>query len=59
MLNPFTNKNQSKKKKKKMMGNIGSMFVKCIRRVTNGNLYHLFGVSDYYVTYRQRAKRVS
>ena len=37
-------------------GNIGNLFVICMRQVTKGHLYHLLGVSDYYVMYRQRAK---
>ena len=41
---------------KSMLGGIGDLFVKCMRQVTKGHLYHLFGVSDYYVIYRQRAK---
>ena len=36
-----------------MVGNIGDLFVKCMRQVTKGHLYHLLGVSDYYVMYRQ------
>ena len=39
-----------------MLGNIGNLFVKCKRQVTKGYLYHLLGVSDYYVMYRQRAQ---
>ena len=39
-------------------GNIGNLFVICMRQVTKGHLYHLLGVSDYYVMYRQRAKSV-
>ena len=38
--------------------NIGNLFVICMRQVTKGNSYHLLGVSDYYVMYRQRAKSV-
>ena len=34
-----------------MLGNIGDLFVKCMRQVTKGHLYHLLGVSDYYVMY--------
>ena len=41
-----------------MLGNIGEMFVKCMRQATKGNLYHLLGVSDYYVMYRHRAQSV-
>ena len=37
-----------------MLGNIGNLFVKCMRQVTKGHLYHLLGVLDYYVMYRQR-----
>ena len=36
---------------KNMLGNIGDMFVKCMRQVTKG---HLLRVSDYYVMYRRR-----
>ena len=39
-------------------GNIGNLFVICMQQVTKGHLYHLLGVSDYYVMYRQRAKSV-
>ena len=39
-------------------GNIGNPFVISMRQVTKGHLYHLLGVSDYYVMYRQRAKSV-
>ena len=39
-----------------MLGNIGNPFLKCMGQVTKGHLYHLFGVSDYYVMYRQRAQ---
>ena len=41
-----------------MLGNIGDLMVKCMRHVTKGHMYHLFGVSDYYVVYRQRAQLV-
>ena len=41
-----------------MLGNIGDLFVKCMRQVTKGHLYHLLGVSDYYVMYRHRAQSV-
>ena len=34
-----------------MLGNIGDLFVKCMRQVTKGHLYHLLGVSDYYVMF--------
>ena len=40
-----------------MLGNIGDLFVKCIRQVTKGYFYHLLGVSDYYIMYRQRASQ--
>ena len=40
-----------------MLGNIGDLFVKCMQQVTKGHLYHLLGVSDYYVMYRHRAQR--
>ena len=30
-------------------GNIGNLFVICMRQVTIGHLYHLLGVSNYYV----------
>ena len=43
---------------KSCWGNIGNLFVICMRQVTKGHLYHLLGVSDYYVMYRQRAKSV-
>ena len=39
-----------------MLGNIGDLFVKCMRQVSKGHLYHLLGISDCYVMYRQRAK---
>ena len=35
-----------------MLGNIDELFVKCMRQVTKGHLYHLLGVSDYEVMYR-------
>ena len=38
--------------------NIGNLFVICMRQVTKGYLYHLLGVYDYYVMYRQRAQWV-
>ena len=41
-----------------MLGNSDNQFVKGIQQVTKGHLYHLFGVSDYYVMYRQRAQSV-
>ena len=41
-----------------MLGNIGNLFVKCMRQVTKGLMYHLLGVSDYYVIYRHRAQSV-
>ena len=31
-----------------MLGNIGDLFVTCMRQVTKDHLYHLLGVSDYY-----------
>ena len=34
-----------------MLGNIGDLFVKCMRQVTKGHLYHMLGVSDYYIMY--------
>ena len=37
---------------------IGGLSVICMRQVTKRHLYHLLGVSDYYVMYRQRAKSV-
>ena len=40
-----------------MLGNIGDLFVKLVLEVTKGHLYHLFGVSDYYVMYRHRASQ--
>ena len=43
---------------KNMLGNIGELFVKCMQQVTKGHLYHLFGVSDYYVMYSHRAQSV-
>ena len=43
---------------KNMLGNIGNLFVKCMQQVTKDHLYHLLGVSDYYVMYRQRAQSV-
>ena len=30
-------------------GKIGDLFVKYMRQVTKGHLYHLLGVSDYYI----------
>ena len=35
-----------------MLGNIGDLFMKCMRQVTKDHLYYLLGVSDYYVMYR-------
>ena len=43
---------------KNMLGNIGDLYVKHMRQVTKSHLYHLFGVSDYYVMYRHRAQSV-
>ena len=40
---------------KKMLEDIGNLFVKCMRQVTKSHLCHLLGLSDYYVRYRQRA----
>ena len=45
--------NSPQKDDKNMLGNIGDLFVKCLRQVTKDHLYHLLGVSDYYVMYRQ------
>ena len=42
-----------------MLGNIGDLFVKCMRQVTKGHLYHLLGVSDYYVMYRFLKKHLA
>ena len=39
-------------------GNIGNLFVICMRQVTKRHLYHLLGVSDYYVMYKHRAQSV-
>ena len=39
-----------------MLGNIGDLFVICMRQVTKSHLYRLLGVSDYYVMYRQRTQ---
>ena len=39
-----------------MLGNIGDLFVKCMRQVTKTILYHLLGVLDYYVMDRQGGK---
>ena len=39
-----------------MLGNIGNLFGKCMGQVTKDKLYHLLGVSVYYVMYRQKAK---
>ena len=41
-----------------MLGKIADLFVKCMRQVTKGHLYHLFGVSDYYVMNRERNESV-
>ena len=48
--------NSSQEDNKNMLGNIGDLFVKCMRQVTKGHFYNLLGVSDYYVMYRQKAK---
>ena len=39
-----------------MVGNIRNLFVTCMqhKQLTKSHLYHLLGVSDYYVMYRQR-----
>ena len=42
---------------KNMLGNIGDLFVKCMRQA-KGYLYHLSGVLDYYVMYGQRIQSV-
>ena len=39
--------NCSQKDDKNMLGNIGDLFVKCMRQVTKGHLYHLLG---YWIT---------
>ena len=39
-----------------MLGNIGHLFVKCMRQDTKGILYHLLEESDYYVMYRQSSQ---
>ena len=41
-----------------MLENFGNLFVKCMQQVTKGHLYHLLGVLDYDVMYRQRAQSV-
>ena len=33
-----------------------NLFVKCMQQFTKDHLYHLFGVSHYYVMYRQSAQ---
>ena len=33
-----------------MLGNIGDLFVKCMRQVTKGHSYHLLGESGNYVS---------
>ena len=43
---------------KNMLGNIGHLFVKCRRQVTNGHEYHLLGVSEYYIMYRHKSQSV-
>ena len=50
--------NSPQKDDKNMLGNISNLFVKSRRQVTKGHLYHLLGVSDNYVMYRQRAQSV-
>ena len=39
-----------------MLGNIGDLFVKCMRQVVKGHSYQLLEVSDYYVMYSQTAQ---
>ena len=39
-----------------MLGNVGNLFVKCMREVTKDYSYHLFGALDYYLMYRHRAQ---
>ena len=41
-----------------MLRNIGDLFLKFMQQVRKGLLYHVFGVSDYYVVYRQRIQSV-
>ena len=41
-----------------MLGNIGNLIVKNMPYVTKSYLYHLLGVLDCYVMYRQRAQSV-
>ena len=53
-----THQNSPQQDDKTMLGNIADLFVKCMRQVTKGHLYHLLGVSDYYVMYRHRAQSV-
>ena len=43
---------------KNMLENIGDLFVICMLQVTKHHLYHLLGVSDYYVMYRDSAQSV-
>ena len=38
-----------------MLGNIGDLFVKCMRQVTKCHLYYLLGLSDYYVMHTEDA----
>ena len=38
--------------------NVGNLFVICMWQVTKSHLYHLLGVSDYYVMYRQSTKSI-
>ena len=40
-----------------MLGNIGDLFVKCMRQVTKGHLYHLLGLLDCYVMYYTKKHR--
>ena len=53
-----THHNSKQYDDKNMLGDIGNVFVKCMRQVTKGHLYHPSGVSDYYVMYRQRPQSV-
>ena len=41
-----------------MLGNIGNLFVVCMRQVPKDHLYHVLGVSDYCVMYRERVNFV-
>ena len=55
VLGKVSHKKLPQKDDKSMLGNIGDLFVKFMRQVTKGYLYHLLGVSGYYVMYRHRA----